>query len=75
VSGSFYKAISITLGIVALVCGFLFARMSWAPKIDFDIIGFLWVVGNIPRLTMLVVCFVAGTAAVWYWMKGRLEDG
>lgn len=46
-----HKAKSILLSIVAVLTGLLFLSLDWAPRIDFDVTGFLFLLGNAGRLT------------------------
>ncbi len=45
------KAAAVLYTVLAAVSGLLFFRLGWAPRIDFDISGFLWVLTNAGRLT------------------------
>jgi hypothetical protein len=54
---------------LTLVLGYWCTRIRWAPRIDFDIIGFLWLVQNIPQLALVVLTFFFGGLAVYCWMR------
>jgi hypothetical protein len=64
-----YKALSAFFGFLALAIGFLFLRMKWAAKADFDVTGFLWIVTNGPRLAVLLCFLVFVGIAISYWVR------
>jgi hypothetical protein len=51
------------------VMGYWCTRISWAPRIDFDIIGFLWFIQNIGPLTLVVSTVFLGGVAVRFWIR------
>jgi hypothetical protein len=58
---------------LTLALGYGCIRIRWAPRIDFDIIGFLWLVQNIVPLTLVVVTFFAGGVAVYCWIRSAVD--
>lgn len=53
------------LGIYFLV------RLPWAAKVDFDIIGFLWLLENLPKLAVAAGTVFAGAVALYCWVRSR----
>jgi ABC-type proline/glycine betaine transport system permease subunit len=58
---------------IAVVLGYWCTRIRWAPRIDFDIIGFLWLVQNIPQLTLVTVTVFFGGLAVRFWIRSSVD--
>jgi hypothetical protein len=73
--GQAYKALSAFFGILALALGFLFLRMKWLAGVDFDLIGFFWLIRNLPRLTVLLAFLACAGAALSYWMRSWRASG
>jgi len=47
----------------------LFLRMRWMPGVDFDIVGFFWVIRNVGRLSLLVLALICSAAALSFWIR------
>lgn len=63
------KAVFFT--VLAITAGGIFLYLPWAPKIDFDITGFLFVLGNLPRITAFIAFLTFGGAAATFWTRLR----
>ena len=63
------KAIFFT--ILAVVAGIAFLWLPWTPKMDFDVTGFLFALGNLPRITALVGFLAWGALAANFWLRLR----
>lgn len=68
-----HKAKAILLSIVAVLTGLLFLSLDWAPRIDFDVTGFLFLLGNAGRLTALVAFAVFSGMAIYFWTQVYLD--
>lgn len=66
ISATFFTGITLALG-------YWCTRIRWAPRIDFDIIGFLWLAQNIPPLTLLVMTAFFGGVAVHCWIRSAVD--
>jgi hypothetical protein len=55
---------ALTLGL-----GYWCSRAPWAPRIDFDILGFLWVLQNIAPLMLVAITFFCGLVAIYCWVR------
>ena len=67
--GQAYKALAAFFGILAAAAAGVFLRMRWSGGGDFDVTGFLWLVSNAGRLTVLVVFVFCLGAAILYWLR------
>jgi hypothetical protein len=61
------KAIFFT--ILAAIAGIAFAWLPWVPKLDFDVTGFMYALGNLPRITALVGFIAWGALAANFWIR------
>jgi hypothetical protein len=57
----------------ALVTGYYAIRLRWEPSADFDVIGILFVLQNLPRLTAVFLTGGFTVAAVYYWVRSFAE--
>jgi hypothetical protein len=64
-----WTAVAILFTIFAAIAGFVFLRLKWVSGVDFDIIGFFWVIRNMGRLSVLVMCILCAAAAVSFWIR------
>lgn len=55
--------------LLALVPGYYAVTLRWAPRIDFDVIGILFLLENIPRLAAWMFTFGFLFAAGWFWVR------
>jgi hypothetical protein len=62
VAASIFTALSLTLGYWCI-------KIRWAPRIDFDILGFLWVLQNIAPLMLVVMTFFSSLVALYCWTR------
>jgi hypothetical protein len=67
--GQAQKALALFYGMLAAVAGFFCLRMKWTGGTDFDVTGFLWLLGNLGRLTVLVLFIVCLGTAISYWVR------
>lgn len=54
---------------LALVPGYFAVTLPWEPKTAFDIIGFLHLVQNLPRLFALALTVGLGLGAIGLWVQ------
>jgi hypothetical protein len=62
-----YRWCAVIVAALALVPGYYAVRLGWAPKVDFDVIGLLWLLQNVPRLTAigLTLGALVGAGVLW----------
>jgi hypothetical protein len=58
---------------LTLLLGYWCTRVRWAPRIDFDILGFLWILQNIAPLMLVVMTFFCGLVAVYCWVRSAVR--
>ena len=63
------KAVFFT--ILASIAGIAFLWLPWVPRIDLDVTGFLFALGNLPRITALVGLLAWGALAANFWLRLR----
>ena len=68
-----YRFASVAFTLFALVTGYYALRMHWEPPADFDVIGILFVLQNLPRLTAVILTGGFLVGAVYYWVRSRSE--
>ena len=73
--GQAHKALAVFFGILAAIAGFVFLRMRWHRGADFDITGFLWLMQNLPRLTVLVLFITCVGVAISYGFRSYRAGG
>jgi hypothetical protein len=58
---------AILFSVVTVLLGFLLTRLKWSRGVDFDLIGFFWLIENIGPLfvVLLMVCCFALTVRFW----------
>lgn len=61
------KAIFFT--ILASIAGIAFLWLPWVPKLDLDVTGFMYALGNLPRITALVGFLAWGALAANFWIR------
>ena len=61
-SRRFYRVASVLFALMAIPPGYYAFTLPWSQRADFDIIGFLWLVQNIPQLMAwgLTIAFAFG---------------
>lgn len=69
-----YTIAAIIFSGLTLALGYWCTRIRWAPRIDFDIIGFLWLVQNIPPLAFVGMTFFFGGVAVYCWVRTAIDQ-
>jgi hypothetical protein len=59
---AYNKTLAIVCAALSIGSGYYAVNTPWAERIDFDIIGLLWLVNNIPQLLMwgLTLAFLFG---------------
>ena len=68
------KTAAIFFSILAVLSGALFLQLEWAPRIDFDITGFLFIISNAGRLTVLMAFLVFTGVAIAFWVQAYVES-
>lgn len=69
---SVYRAGAILFGALALVSGYFAVTLPWAPHIDFDVTGLLWILQNMPRLLAWILTAVFGMGAIYAGVRSAL---
>jgi hypothetical protein len=65
------KIKAIFFSLLAGIAGVAFLWLPWAPRIDFDITGIMFALGNMPRAAALVAFLAWGGIAATFWMRFR----
>lgn len=73
--GQAHRALAAFFGVLAAITGVIFLRMHWSRGADFDLTGFLWLVGNAGRLTVFVSFVVCLGIAISYWVRSWRVGG
>jgi hypothetical protein len=59
--------------VFAILSGVAYLYLPWRKGVDFDVIGFFWLIVNIPKLAAAVTFWVSLVAAVVLWIDARLS--
>jgi hypothetical protein len=65
------KVKAIFFSILAAIAGIAFLWLPWVPKLDFDVTGFMYALGNLPRIMALVGFLAWGGLAANFWIRLR----
>jgi hypothetical protein len=49
--------------------------MKWSRGADFDVTGFLWLVSNLGRLTVLLLLVICVGLTISYWVRSWRAGG
>lgn len=60
---------AIACGVLALLPGYWALRLRWVPAADFDVIGFLWLFQNLPRLMAVLLAGLGFGAALYFAVR------
>jgi hypothetical protein len=55
--------------LLALAPAYYAATLEWTPQTSFDIIGFLWLLQNLPRIVAFALAFAFGIGAVYFTIR------
>lgn len=66
--------LAIVCAVAAAMSGAVFLYLPWLPTVDFDIIGFFWVIRNTPKLTAAVTFWLSLVGAVVFGIAAKLMD-
>jgi hypothetical protein len=58
---------------LTLLLGYWCTRLRWAPRVDFDILGILWLFQNIPQLFLVTITLGSAGAAIYLWARRVVE--
>ena len=68
-----YTIVATFFTALTLLLAYWCTRIRWAPRIDFDILGFLWLMQNIPQLMLVTLTLCCGGAAIYWWARRLTE--
>jgi hypothetical protein len=57
-----------------VIAGIFLLRIRWAPRADFDILGFGWLIQNAAPISAIVIVVFCVAAALYCWGRGYLAD-
>ncbi|HEV8611611.1 MAG TPA: hypothetical protein VGS98_16260 [Thermoanaerobaculia bacterium] len=60
--------------ITAALSGGAYLLLPWKETVDFDVVGFLWLLRNTPKLAAAVTFWVALVGAAVLWLHAKLGD-
>ena len=66
-----HRAAALMFALLALPPGYYALTMPWADRVDFDVIGFLWLMQNLPQLTAWSLTFAFLFGAVVMALRAR----
>ena len=69
-----WKIVAVLFGLLAVAAGIGVLRLHWLPGVDFDLIGFFWVIRNVGRLSLLALFVVCTAAALSFWIRAYQSD-
>jgi hypothetical protein len=69
-----WRGIAVFLTVCTAIAWFMTTRMEWRESADFDIIGFMWVAMNLPKLCAWLAVFFLGALAIASWWKSFSES-
>jgi hypothetical protein len=58
-----YKWVAVFATLLGSITGMSALRLPWSPQIDFDIIGFLFVIQNLPKMVLSFMSFACALVA------------
>jgi hypothetical protein len=64
-----YRWSAVILGLLAIGPAYYAITLDWSPRVDFDVIGFLWLLQNLPRLTAFAITAGFLGIAVRSWLR------
>lgn len=70
-SPRFYQASAVIFALLALPPAYYAVMLPWGPRLDFDIIGFLWAIQNIPKLLASAIAIAFAYGAVVMALRAR----
>jgi hypothetical protein len=60
--------------VTAILSGVAYLNLPWRETVDFDIVGFLWLIRNTPKLAAAVTFWVALIGAALLWLHAKLGE-
>jgi len=69
VTRRFNTAVAAMCALLDLAPSYYALTMRWEPKADFDLLGFVWLLGNIPQLLVCAVAISLLFAAVVFGLR------
>jgi hypothetical protein len=65
-----YAAAATIATVAALGCAVWIWRVPWVEaKIDFDVLGVVWLIANAPKLLAWGGLLMFGVMAAWLWLR------
>jgi hypothetical protein len=58
----------------AALSGAAYLALPWRKTADFDIVGFLWVMLNTPKIAAAVTFWTALAGAALFWLSAKLAE-
>ena len=62
---SAWRWAALVFAVLALVFGILVFRAHWVRTVDFDVIGFVWLVENAGPISMAIMCLFSAGASLY----------
>ena len=68
-----HRTSAVIFALLALPPAYYAVMLPWGPRLDFDIIGFLWVIQNIPKLFASAIAVAFAYGAVVMALRARWD--
>jgi hypothetical protein len=67
-----WNAAAWTFFVIGALSGIVFLRLAWVPRMDFDILGFAWLLLNSGKIGAFVVMVLCFSFSAYLWLRVRL---
>ena len=64
-----FRFVATAMALCAIGPAYYALHLQWFAPADFDVIGILWVLQNLPRLTAIVMTAGFAWGAVYCWIR------
>lgn len=71
----FYVCTGAIAAVFFLIALFYTLRMDWIPAANFDVLGVLWLMQNLPRLGAILISFVLGALTLFCFGRAVTARG
>jgi hypothetical protein len=67
-----YRIAAIVFSALTMLMGYGCTRIRWAPRLDFDVIGVLWLLQNIAPLMLAATTLFFAGVAIYCWIQSAI---
>jgi hypothetical protein len=72
-SRRFYRVSAVFFALLALPPAYYAVMLPWGERVDFDIIGFLWIIQNTPKVLAAAIAIGFAWGAVVMGLRARWD--